>query len=142
MYVLSESITRILVSVFYTVKELHPPHMNSVISCFWIIMLRWLTLICFERIYWLHNHPSLRCVRKKKVLKYSMQAEIIHSIQDLFAVVLKFLCILTAQNKFLYFYFFLVVSFFLFLLLLLLLFFGILFSLHCYLLTTTSWYWR
>lgn len=108
MHVLSESITRILVSGFYTVEELqsrdesNPPHMNSVVSCFWVVVLRWLTLICFERIYWRHNHPSLRCV-EKNVLKYPVQAEIIHSVRDLLAVVLKLLCNLTAQFFFSFF---------------------------------------
>lgn len=139
MLVLSESVTRILVSGFYTVEELQsrdesdPPHMNSVVSCFWVVVLRWLTLICFERIYWLHNHPSIWCVEKKS-------PKIFNAGRDLFAVVLKFLCILTAQ--FFSFHFFLVFSFFLFLLLFLVLLFGILFSFqspyHCFLILTVA----
>lgn len=139
MHVLSESVTRILVSGFYTVEELQsrdesdPPHMNSIISCFWVAVLRWLTLICFERIYWLHNHPSIWCVEKKG-------PKIFNAGRDLFAVVLKFLWILTAQLF--SFHFFLVFSFFLFLLLFLALLFGILFSFqspyHCFLILTVA----
>lgn len=77
---------------------------------------------------------------KYMVCRKKKSPKIFNVGRDLFAVVLKFLCILTAQLF--SFHFFLVFSFFLFLLLFLVLLFGILFSFqspyHCFLILTVA----